>query len=60
VYDAAGHRVRTLYQGSQAAGTRTIAWDGRDESGRRSANGSYFAALEAGGQRLTRTFVLVK
>lgn len=37
-----------------------VDWDGRDESGRRSASGTYLAVLEAGGKRERARMVLVR
>ena len=58
IYDAAGRRVRALFKGSVAAGTRALAWDGRDEFGRRAGAGIYFARASAPGvvrmQRVVR------
>ena len=46
VYDARGHLVRTLVRGHQAAGPLTVAWNGRDGSGRRLAAGTYIFRLD--------------
>lgn len=54
VFDASGRLVRTLVHGERAAGTQTVAWDGRDAGGRLVAAGVYLARLEAGG-RMERT-----
>ena len=48
VYDVAGRRVRTLVDAAQAAGDRSVTWDGTDGSGRRVGAGTYFLRLEAG------------
>jgi hypothetical protein len=60
VYDVAGRRVRTLLQGAQRAGTVTVAWDGRNDSGVRLAPGAYVVRLESAGRRETRTIRLVR
>ncbi len=46
VYDVAGRVVRTLEQGEAPAGETTMAWDGRDDAGRRASDGLYLVALE--------------
>jgi hypothetical protein len=45
VYDAAGRRVDTIYEGWAAPGPFRHSWDGRDGSGRPVASGVYFARL---------------
>ncbi len=45
--DLAGRRVRTLVAGELAAGPHVIAWDGRDDAGRRCPRGVCFAALRS-------------
>lgn len=58
VFDAAGRRVRGLVDAPLAAGSHALAWDARDESGRRVAPGLYFARLEAAGAIVARRIVL--
>lgn len=48
LYDIAGRRVRVLARGPAAAGTRTLAWDGRDTHGTLTPAGVYFLHLRAG------------
>jgi len=48
VFDVTGRRVRTLTEGTLAAGAHMATWDGADETGRRVAAGTYFARLTAG------------
>ncbi len=60
VYDVAGRAVRTLLDGSLAAGTRTIEWDGRTDRGEDATAGIYFLHLEtrAHGSATTKMTVL--
>ncbi|HET7224395.1 MAG TPA: FlgD immunoglobulin-like domain containing protein [Candidatus Eisenbacteria bacterium] len=60
VYDVAGRRVRTLLDGVQRAGARTVTWDGRDEAGARLGAGVYLVRLNAGERVETRRIELVK
>lgn len=61
VYDAAGRLVRVLVDGAwRDAGDHEVAWDGRDDSGRRLASGVYLCRLDAAGRRESRTMVLAK
>jgi len=45
VVDVAGRVVRRLHDGAAPAGTREIAWDGRDEAGRPVAAGVYLVIV---------------
>lgn len=47
LYDVTGRRVRLLAEGRRPAGRHQVAWDGRDDAGRRVASGIYFLRLEA-------------
>ena len=62
VFDLAGQKVTTLVSGERQAGTCTIQWDGRDDSGRELASGVYLYHLRAGGgeQIETRKLVLLR
>lgn len=60
VYDTAGRLVRTLVNDSRAAGSHTVAWDGRDDRGRDTASGIYFYELDVAGSRLTRKLIQVR
>lgn len=48
IYDLSGRRVRDLECGRLAAGPNEIVWDGRDNDGRATPSGMYFARIEAG------------
>ena len=60
VFDVRGRMIRTLVDGLRPAGTNQATWDGRDNTGRRVASGTYYARLIADGQVSVRTLVLVK
>jgi hypothetical protein len=61
VYDPQGRLVRVILAGDLLAqGHHEIAWDGRDDSGRRVSSGTYFYRLEAGQYSETKRMVLVK
>lgn len=47
VHDAAGRIVATLVHGPQTAGAHTVAWNGRDGTGRTVPAGLYFVRLNA-------------
>jgi hypothetical protein len=60
IVEVSGRRVRTLVDEQQAAGSREILWNGRDDDGHAVSSGVYFYVLDAGKQRLTRKLVLLK
>jgi hypothetical protein len=60
VFDAKGRLVRTLHDGSLAAGEHAFTWRGRDDEGREVASGVYFGRLVAGGEVDVRSMVLVR
>jgi len=60
VYDVQGHLVRTLVNGTRAAGQYRVDWDGRDNSGRAAAAGIYMYRLEAEGLVHQKKMTLLK
>ncbi len=60
IFGVQGEIVRTLVDGERPAGSNSVAWDGRDDSGRAVATGAYFARLEAAGRTLTRRIVWMR
>jgi len=61
ILDVQGRVVRHLLEGGlRAAGSQTVAWDGRDTLGRSLPSGLYFARLEAGGQRAVGKLLLLQ
>ena len=57
VYDAQGRRVRTLIDAVESPGEHTVIWNGRSDSGRRTAAGLYILRLEAGPESLVKKIV---
>jgi len=47
IYNLKGQKVRNLYQGNMAKGTKTLEWDGKDSFGNCCANGMYLALMRA-------------
>ncbi|MFO7651239.1 MAG: C25 family cysteine peptidase [bacterium] len=60
VYDVSGRVVRTLVNGEMPAGTHSLRWDGRDEGGRRVANGTYLFKAETGAGVVTAKTVQLR
>jgi hypothetical protein len=59
VYDVEGRLVRTLAEGSLAAGEQAVAWDGLNGAGRRVAPGVYWIQLESAYERRAARVVKV-
>jgi len=47
ILDLLGRQIRTLVKEKQPAGSYTVIWDGKDESGHEVASGVYFCKLTA-------------
>ncbi len=60
VLDAAGRLVREVWEGDAAASEGHAEWDGRDETGRAVAAGSYVYVVDAGSERASGRLTLVK
>jgi len=60
IYNVQGRRVVNLLDERLPAGKYSVAWDGRDASGRHVAPGVYWYSLRADGRVMTRKMVLVK
>jgi hypothetical protein len=60
VYDLLGRRVRTLLDGYQNCGCRSVNWDGKDEQGNNVASGIYFYKLDSQEVTQTKKMLLLK
>ncbi|MFC1573065.1 FG-GAP-like repeat-containing protein [Candidatus Eisenbacteria bacterium] len=60
VCDVEGRRVATLLEGSLAAGSRTVLWNGQSDRGTDVAPGIYFIQLLAGGELTSRKIVVAR
>ena len=60
IYDVAGRLIKTLVDGRQLAGRRSVQWNGRDNRDHRVATGVYFYRMTAGDFVDTRKMVLLK
>ena len=58
IFDVAGRRVRSVFEGRATAGSTIVRWDGRTEAGRAAARGAYVARLIAAHGTRTTHFVL--
>jgi len=60
VYNLLGQRVRTLLQGQEKAGYKTVKWDGKDDAGKGVSSGIYFYKVEAGNFHETKKMTLLR
>lgn len=60
IYDANGRLMRNLIEEKRESGRHEMAWDGKDDSGRKVASGVYFYRLTAGSFSETKKMVLLK
>jgi len=60
VMDVRGRLVRSLHQGTLAAGDHALRWNGQDDGGRAVASGVYFARVIAGNQAVQHKMTLVR
>jgi hypothetical protein len=60
VHDAGGRRVRSLWDGWQAAGGHVLVWDGRDERSNLVPVGVYFVRIESKGESDTKKMMIVR
>lgn len=60
VFDPAGRRVATLFDGTRPAGRHVARWDGRGADGTRAASGVYFCRVDTEGETRTVKVSLVR
>ncbi|MBE0565910.1 MAG: T9SS type A sorting domain-containing protein [Krumholzibacteria bacterium] len=60
VHDLAGRVIRTIVDGTRAAGAHSAAWDGRTASGGMAASGLYVVRLRTTSAVVARTVSLVR
>jgi len=60
VYDVAGRKVRTLRQGSLAAGDHHVNWNGKTDTGASAAAGQYWYVLRTASGQISRSMTLLK
>jgi flagellar hook assembly protein FlgD len=60
IYDMMGRQVKTLVNGSQTAGYKSIQWNATNNEGQLVSAGVYIYTIEAGQFRQTKKMVLLK
>jgi len=60
IFDSSGRLVRTLREGTLAAGPHSADWDGLDDAGHAVSSGLYLVRLSSGGRMDTSKLLLAK
>jgi serine protease len=60
IYNIMGQKIKTIAQGWYEAGSHTVTWDGKNETGSVVASGIYFYKLNAGNIVITKKMSLLK
>ena len=60
IFDVRGRLVATVMERALPSGWRSVAWNGRDNSGRSVPSGTYFAKLEQAGKVQMRKLVVAR
>jgi hypothetical protein len=60
IYNPAGQRVRTLCRASRPAGSHSVVWDGRIDSGQTAVSGVYLCVLMVDGVAKAQKLTLLK
>ena len=60
VYNILGQKVKTLVDGFETAGPKSVRWDGTDEGGNQVGSGVYFYRISAAGFVQTNRMIMLK
>ena len=60
IYSITGQKIRTLVSDPMNAGTHSVLWNGRDNSGRDVSSGMYLTHLTAGQHTANHSLMLIK
>ena len=60
VFNVAGQKVKSLFDGTAEPGTNTVSWDATNEDGHRVASGVYFYKLTSSISKEVKKMVLVR
>ncbi len=60
VFNVMGRRVRTLVNGYQSVGYKSVTWDGTDENGKKLPQGVYFYELKASKHTFVKKLILLR
>lgn len=60
VYNLTGQLVKTLIDGEEGAGVKTVVWNGETEGNRKVATGIYFVRMKTSGYKYSKKVIKVK
>jgi len=60
IYNLIGQKIATLVDGTMAAGSHVVTWNGRDSRGMQLPSGVYFYRLESPGFSAARRMLMLK
>jgi glycosidase len=60
IFNVLGQQVKTLFDGTQAAGEHEVIWDGRNSKGELAGTGLYFVVMQAENFRAVRKMMVVR
>jgi predicted SnoaL-like aldol condensation-catalyzing enzyme len=60
IYDSAGRLIRTLVNGYEPSGTRSVSWSGENDLGQPVSSGIYFCRLSSSSFSTAKKMVLLK
>ncbi len=60
IYNILGQKVRTLVKEEKQNGTKSVAWNGKNDRGKEVSSGIYFYRLKAGEYSQTKRMVMLK
>jgi hypothetical protein len=60
VFNLLGQKVRTLVDGNEKAGYKTLVWNGKDDSGKGVTSGVYFYKIDAGSFSQSKKMIMIK
>ena len=60
IYNTLGQEVRTLFNGIQTAGAKSVIWDGKDNLGQLVSSAVYLCTLKVGNERQTKKMLLLR
>jgi uncharacterized delta-60 repeat protein len=60
IFDVAGRLIRRVFDGTLSPGAHRIPWDGRDNAGRETPAGLYFAGASVGSERQAAKLIRVR
>ncbi|MFQ5865285.1 MAG: serine hydrolase [bacterium] len=60
IYNALGQKIRSLVNGQQSPGLKSVVWDGKNDLGQPVSSGIYFYTLKAGERAQTKKMLLIR